>query len=257
MMMHSIHLEQKWGLKILNFTWVLWFCKTTKIKKYDPPPPRLCVLGKDLLQRISLPHETQIRLGDALLFIQDKDRETLQIPILCLINYLLNCFVPTDQSEQNTCQTKVSSASLLGSASLLPPGSWTLVSCQPKLNIQTFLNMGWPRGKPFLALLSCYPFISLLPNPDHSIIPALFTSSYKILFFFFLFWDPDYVPGSWVETNSCKPRIRKPKKTQPNSHRWIVRKLENGLWKAAAGNHLVSMILGVSRKGGKWHECVN
>ena len=75
------------------------------VKETAPPPTHtLCVLENGLLQRTILPHMTYIRLMGAPLFTPDKGQTgTLQIPILCLINDELNCFVPTDESEQNIC----------------------------------------------------------------------------------------------------------------------------------------------------------
>lgn len=69
-----------------------------------PPAPTLCVLENGLLQRAILPHTTYLRLMGAPLFTPDKGQAgTRPIPILCLINNELNCFVPTDESEQNIC----------------------------------------------------------------------------------------------------------------------------------------------------------
>lgn len=76
--------------------------------KETPPPPRprpdpLCS-GKWFTAKSHPSHMTYLRLMGAPLFTPDKGQAgTLPIPILCIINDELNCFVPTDESEQNIC----------------------------------------------------------------------------------------------------------------------------------------------------------
>jgi len=113
-------------------------------------------MENSLLQRASLPHMTEIKLPMTLVCYDKTKAQTLQIPILCLINDLLNYLSPSTILLDQCLLTRLDQTLFRLLSFLQAPELWPTLE-QWKVNnpsLMTPSKISWPQGKMFPDQLS-------------------------------------------------------------------------------------------------------